>query len=225
MLCPVCGRQYEAGTRFCTDDGTPLVAAPAGPPPSASGELDRLLTEAPAVPYAPPVPTVAAHAVAAPARTGGLVAVVAVLGVLVVGMLAVVMWQQKQTADAAAVRAAEADARAAEAQRTAEAATTAADAALQARHAAERAPMQSAEGDVGDGTTVWANSPNDGFLALRSGPTTAGGTRLLKIPHGDPLTLGDCTLPTTSPGGRSGSWCRAVYGGTAGWVFDAFVTR
>ena len=209
MLCPVCGRSYEAGTLFCMDDGTPL--APTGPSPSASGELGRLLGEQPASSAPPP-------AVAAPVRSGGLLAIVGVLGVLVVGTLAAVMWQQKQTSDAAAARAEQAEQRADEAQQAANVATAAAD--VQARDAAEQ--VQTAYRDTGDGTTAWANSPNDGFVALRSGPSVSSGTRLLQIPHGQPLALSDCDPPTALPGGRTGSWCRAAYGGTAGW---AFVTR
>ncbi len=229
MLCPLCGRSYEAGTLFCMTDGTPLVGdSTAGPPPSASSELDRLLADPPSA-YTPahvPSGVPATPVPDPPARNGGLIAVVALLGVLVVGMLGYMLWQQKQTSDAAADRAAQAETRADEAQRTADAATNAAaDAAFQAREAAEQAQMQSARSDASYGTTVWANSPNDGFLALRSGPGTSRGSRLLKIPHGQPLTLGDCNSPITSPGGRYGSWCRASYNGTAGWVFDAFVTR
>ncbi|MBV9217656.1 MAG: hypothetical protein JO053_15920 [Acidobacteria bacterium] len=66
--------------------------------------------------------------------------------------------------------------------------------------------------------TVHANSPTDGFLALRSQPSTETGIRILKIPHGAALTIGDC-LPQN---GR-GRWCKAVYGGYSGWIYDSYV--
>ena len=249
--CPACGRRDDAGALFCPADGTALVADGGGPPPgeaapretasgaptpgdalSASGELDRLLSlpDAAPVPALPPaVPPEVSPAAAAPRRLGG---VVAVLVALVVGMGALVLWQQRTAAAAAEVRASTAEAEAASARRDAGAQAEAAqierdasDAADAARADAERQQAAARAFDAGYTATVWANSPGDGFLALRSGPTTASGTRLLKIPHGDALALGGCLEPTTSPDGRYGAWCRARYAGTDGWVFDAFVSR
>ena len=68
--------------------------------------------------------------------------------------------------------------------------------------------------------TARVNTPGDGFLALRSEPTTRRGKRLLKIPHGTVLTLGDCV---TRPG--DGRWCRASFQGEIGWVFDRYLVR
>ncbi|MTW22617.1 SH3 domain-containing protein [Allochromatium palmeri] len=72
--------------------------------------------------------------------------------------------------------------------------------------------------------TAWAyddqvivNSPGDGFLALRSEPTTKGGRRLAKIPHGTTLRLGVCQ-PTSN-----GSWCQTSYQGLTGWILDRYV--
>ena len=230
--CPACGRLYPAGTLYCMDDGTALVAdaAPpdaALPSASASRELDRLLSESDRPVAAPPVaaPPVAPAVEAAPApRSGGLVVLLAVLALAVLGLLGVLVWQQKATAEAAEARAADALAQAADARTDADA-QAARDAEARAADARDAEAQQAYSDEPGEGTTVWANSPNDGFLALRSAPTVGRGTRLLKIPHGDPLVLGDCLAPTTSPGGRYGSWCRALYAGTSGWVFDAFVTR
>ena len=67
-----------------------------------------------------------------------------------------------------------------------------------------------------------ANSPNDGFLALRSYPDTQVGSRILKIPHGANVRVGMC-LNTTRPKKLSGRWCQASYNGFTGWVFDAFL--
>lgn len=69
------------------------------------------------------------------------------------------------------------------------------------------------------------NSPNDGFLALRSLPDSERGIRLAKIPHGHELEIIDCEAARKSISGRSGRWCLAEYNGIVGWVFDAWLTR
>ena len=178
-------------------------------------------------PVPPAAPHAAPHAAATPRRLGG---VIAVLVALVVGMGALVLWQQRTAAAAAEARASTAEAEAASARRDADAQAEAARIERDASDAAARADAERQQAaarafDAGYTATVWANSPGDGFLALRSGPTIGSGTRLLKIPHGDALALGGCLDPTTSPGGRYGAWCRARYAGTDGWVFDAFVSR
>lgn len=66
------------------------------------------------------------------------------------------------------------------------------------------------------------NSPNDGFLALRSLPNSDIGTRLAKIPHGETITIGMC-IDAGKAGGKKGNWCMARYGDKTGWVFDAFL--
>lgn len=67
------------------------------------------------------------------------------------------------------------------------------------------------------------NSPNDGFLALRSIPDTAG-LMLAKIPHGTNVEIIGCQKNVTQkPGKRRGRWCRTDYNGQSGWVFDAFL--
>lgn len=71
--------------------------------------------------------------------------------------------------------------------------------------------------------TARANSPADGFLALRSLPNSEAGTRILKIPHGATVSIGACG-PVVRPVSRSGRWCQASYNGYSGWVFDAFLT-
>ncbi|MFT3743346.1 MAG: hypothetical protein QM785_03525 [Pyrinomonadaceae bacterium] len=71
-------------------------------------------------------------------------------------------------------------------------------------------------------TTARANSPSDGFLALRSLPSSEIGERILKIPHGATVTIGACG-PVVKPVSRSGRWCQASYNGVSGWVFDAYL--
>lgn len=70
--------------------------------------------------------------------------------------------------------------------------------------------------------TARVNSPHDLFLALRSEPNAQTGYQMLKIPHGSLVTIGTCNAPTQI-GTKTGRWCHASYGGSAGWVFDAFL--
>lgn len=73
--------------------------------------------------------------------------------------------------------------------------------------------------------TARANSPNDGFLALRSIPDSETGAQLAKIPHGTNLEIVGCQKNETQiPGKRRGRWCRTNYNGQSGWVFDAFLS-
>lgn len=73
------------------------------------------------------------------------------------------------------------------------------------------------------GRTARANSPGDGFLALRSEPNSETGYRIAKIPHGAALTVIACPKPS-NVGKMSGRWCQVNYNGQSGWAFDAFIT-
>lgn len=66
------------------------------------------------------------------------------------------------------------------------------------------------------------DSPSDGFLALRTLPSSDFGERILKIPHGAKVSVGACG-PVVRPVSRSGRWCQATYNGYSGWVFDAYL--
>ena len=68
--------------------------------------------------------------------------------------------------------------------------------------------------------TARANSPGDGFLALRTGPSAETGERIMKIPHGATITVLSC-LPKAS--GKKGRWCRVEYNGNIGWAFDSYM--
>jgi len=72
-------------------------------------------------------------------------------------------------------------------------------------------------------TTARVNSPGDGFLALRTFPSSDVGERILRIPHGAAVTVGSC-INASRVGAKSGRWCRASYNGYSGWVFDAFLS-
>lgn len=71
--------------------------------------------------------------------------------------------------------------------------------------------------------TAKVNSPNDGFLALRSDPNTETGTQIMKIPHGSIVVLNNCEKTTVKVGGRTGRWCDVEYKGQSGWVFSAWL--
>ncbi len=68
------------------------------------------------------------------------------------------------------------------------------------------------------GSIARVNSPGDGFLALRTMPSSTAGERILQIPHGATVSVGSCL-----GGGRGGRWCRASYNGYSGWVFDSYL--
>ncbi len=68
--------------------------------------------------------------------------------------------------------------------------------------------------------TAIVNTPGDGFLALRSEPSTSTGTRLAQVPHGTRLDLGECVSPSTK-----GRWCRTQFEGQRGWVFERYLTK
>jgi len=70
--------------------------------------------------------------------------------------------------------------------------------------------------------TARANSPGDGFLALRSLPSAEIGDRLVKIPHGAALQIGACGPLERSV--HPGRWCQARYNGLSGYVYDYYVT-
>jgi len=71
-------------------------------------------------------------------------------------------------------------------------------------------------------TTARANSPGDGFLALRSLPSASVGDRIIKIPHGASLSVGACGPLQQSV--HPGRWCQARYNGYSGYVYDYYLT-
>lgn len=74
----------------------------------------------------------------------------------------------------------------------------------------------------GNDKIAYANSPGDGFLALRDEPDSELGERIAKIPHGAALIVHSC--PKSSNVGKiAGRWCRVTYEGLTGWAFDGFM--
>ncbi len=70
-------------------------------------------------------------------------------------------------------------------------------------------------------TVARANSPNDGFLALRTAPSSETGERILQIPHGAEIKVLGCQQAIK---GKKGRWCRVDYNGTLGWANDGWMT-
>ena len=71
---------------------------------------------------------------------------------------------------------------------------------------------------------VRVNTPGDGYLALRTAPSTERGQRILKIPHGTYIAVYNCR-GITFAGSKRGRSCQTVYEDNQGWVFDAYLTR
>jgi Bacterial SH3 domain len=69
-------------------------------------------------------------------------------------------------------------------------------------------------------TTAKVSSPGDGFLALRTGPSSTTGERIMEIPHGATVTVSACQAAAK---GKKGKWCKVNYNGNAGWAFDGFL--
>ena len=76
---------------------------------------------------------------------------------------------------------------------------------------------------AGSSSRRYADSPDDGFLALRSQPSAQSGSRIVQIPHAASVDVGPCDGPAETVGGRSGRWCQAQYDGRSGYLFDAYL--
>ena len=73
--------------------------------------------------------------------------------------------------------------------------------------------------------TRYANSPSDGFVALRSDPSIAEGSRFKKIPHGGQVSVFYCKPQNENIGVRHGHWCKIEYNEITGWAFDYYLSR
>lgn len=72
----------------------------------------------------------------------------------------------------------------------------------------------------GGASEATVNAPGDGFLSLRSEPSTKRGRRLAKIPHGTRLKLKSCDAAADGY-----HWCGTTYQGQKGWVADRYLSR
>jgi Bacterial SH3 domain len=75
---------------------------------------------------------------------------------------------------------------------------------------------------TGSAKTAQVNSPADGFLAMRSGPSHKTGSQIMKIPHGATVNVYNCQGYTTIAS-KTGRWCQVSYAGYSGWAFDAWL--
>lgn len=228
--CPSCRTTYTDETlSFCLADGTPLTDAVEQVTVVGSGRGDPMRVEIPqsGVPTAPfvPVQTVA-HAAPEGSNTMKIVLVVGLLGAMVVaavGGAAALIYFNKDT------RVAEPAGN-----NTKGSPTPKPDNTNELRDQIANLEKRLNDQKNSDKTTATpplvmpspsttqttarANSPRDGFLALRSLPSAETGERIIKIPHGASVSIGGCGAPT----GR-GRWCQASYNGYSGWVFDAYL--
>lgn len=212
--CPSCHSIYTDETlRYCLADGTKLTETDAEEPTVVRPSVDP--TEKTVVmPHAAPqrrvdIP-VAPAVQPRPSKNGDgsgklikvliVVVVLAVLLIAALGVAAVIYFNLKPGVPAANLSK-----------------------PTPSPNPASNRPASTPSGDQPSGVRkAMANSPGDGFLALRSLPSSQVGDRILKIPHGAIVTVGDCG-PVVTPVNRSGRWCQATYNGYTGWVFDAYL--
>lgn len=199
--CPHCGRTFDDSLAFCQHDATPLVAlavAPIPPPrPNAAPQPEAVL--AAPTEYLRETPKRGLSNRAAWIVVGAL----ALLGLLGLGGYFFVLRPSGDGREAAAAI-----------DSTAMGIDSAAKGGTGPYLPQDYSPAENLR---------YAESPNDGFVALRSDPSISRGSRLLRIPHGAAVTV----LYTGGPGdvieGRSGTWVQVQYGSTVGWAFDAFL--
>lgn len=235
--CPNCRTTYtDESLRFCLNDGTSLIFASnaAETVQMSPGEnpmrVNLPLDSAPTVFAAPPVPPLAQPT---SGKKAGLIiggVLVFLLLLLIGGVAAFVLLRpsnDKKATVAASPLPVVSPSAALPIDETAALKEKLANLEKQMRDQNNRkSPAASPEKFVSPKqmahTTARANSPQDGFLALRSEPNSETGHRIAKIPHGATITVLGC--PKSSNAGKiTGRWCQVVYNGQSGWAFDAFM--
>lgn len=68
------------------------------------------------------------------------------------------------------------------------------------------------------GFSAFVNTPDDGFLALRTHPNTKTGNLLAEIPHATHLTVGECISVSARD-----RWCKTSYKEFNGWVSGRYL--
>jgi hypothetical protein len=232
--CPTCKTTYTDDTlRFCLSDGAVLLddltdtetVISAGSPLriDIAGEQPARIA---------PLPSARSVQQLVPEKKGistavvtGIMAIIMLVIVALGGFAAFVYFSDKQAANSAAtptpatVNSSTPDRETAELREKLANLQRQVDQQKNARTAANSRTVSPSTGIV----TVTADSPGDGFLALRSEPNSETGERLAKISHGTAFTIGSCLDYKITPRGNRGRWCTANYNGQTGWVFDAFV--
>ena len=230
--CPNCQTTYtDDALRFCLADGTALVPAPNEaetvriPFNKNPVRVDVPPDSAPTVFTLPPVSS------AQPKSKGAGLIIAGVLGVfllflLIGGITAFLLLRSNDDKKAIVAASPVALPTAAPVDETVALKEKLANPEKQVRDQGNRKPPASPPETFSppkqSPTTARANSPRDGFLALRSEPNSETGARIAKIPHGATITVVGC--PQTSNIGKiKGRWCQVIYNGQAGWAFDAFM--
>lgn len=237
--CPVCKTTYtDESLNFCLADGASLIASP-----EAEKTIQMSFSGAPVRINVPPdsVPTVisSVNSPSKPSRKGFGWLVIAALGALlllgflgVIGVVGYFSLREKGEKDSAAVAVSPTPAQIASQTPVPNDETGAlkeklANLEKQIQDRKNQKPALPAEtsspSKLSENMTARANSPGDGFLALRKQPDSETGELLTKIPHGASLTVLGCPKPAKI-GKKSGRWCQVIYNGQAGWAFDAFLT-
>jgi len=230
--CPNCQTTYtDDALRFCLADGTALVPAPNEaetvriPFNKNPVRVDVPPDSAPTVFTLPPVSS------AQPKSKGAGLIIAGVLGVfllflLIGGVTAFLLLRANDDKKAIVAASPVALPTAAPVDETVALKEKLANPEKQVRDQGNRKPPASPPETFSppkqSPTTARANSPRDGFLALRSEPNSETGARIAKIPHGATITVVGCPQPSNI-GKIKGRWCQVIYNGQAGWAFDAFM--
>ena len=243
--CPSCGTTYtDATLKFCLADGGRLEETYDSDPTLVAGSRNKLLVDIPTNPAGAPLRL---HTQPPPSNLSSapwikILLAVFGLGVLLIGVIGVagaiyyfssgthtsanVAVQKSPTANASPAPSATAD----EEKKRLE------DELANVKRRLDEANKKtsvnsnpfpessSTDADPTDSLAVaTVNSPNDGFLALRTEPDPDTGTRIAKIPDGAQVAVALCQDDRVTIGGRTGKWCLVGWGNYVGWVFDAFL--
>lgn len=211
--CPKCGTTYtDASLRFCLTDGTPL---------SEIRQEETVLNQVP--------PTV--HRSGSTVKKAVLIiGITAVLFVSAGIMAALILYsnidknrqRSAATPTAAATRSPSPTPNAETEKLKGELANL--QQKLEEQKAANaNAARQPRKMSDNEAPVARVDSPNDGFLSLRSEPDADLGERIAKIPHGATVELQNCEKDEVTVAGRRGRWCQVTYGGDTGYVFDAWL--
>lgn len=79
---------------------------------------------------------------------------------------------------------------------------------------------QESEACVNSKFIAIVNSPDDGFLALRSTPSTKNGKLIIKIPHSTHLVIRECVVIM-----QNKKWCKTTYDNKNGWVSAHYLEK
>jgi hypothetical protein len=232
--CPNCKTDYtDDSLQFCLNDGTKLIYEP------EAAETVRMSFAADPVRVSMPpdsVPTVYAHQPISqnqPAKKGFGLIIAGILGffllLVIAGIAAFILFRQSGNKNtiAAVSPSPTISQTPMPNDETARLKEEMANLKKQIENQKNQKPNSPAENippsNRKETTTARANSPDDGFLALRSEPNSETGHRITKIPHGATLSVLGCPKPSNI-GKMAGRWCQVIYNGQSGWAFDAFMT-